>query len=254
MIDILIVSLSTAAAVLAVLAVSPFLLKRYGRKWRYWVWLLFAVRLIIPLRPELPSAPLEVPRYVPQISVSVSDEVAEPRPPERTERTADTPEPNGATESGADAGNVAFIIWAVGAAVFLGAHTASYALFMYRIKPRLVSEGENVYRCELIDSPALVGFTRPMILLPDTEYTDEEREMIIAHERAHFRRKDMWYKLILLIANSMHWFNPIVYLMARRANDDIEYTCDDAVLRGRDMEYRKKYSRVILKTMVRRRK
>ena len=80
MIDMLFVSLEVSLAVLAVLAVSPLLMRRYSRKWRYWVWLLFAVRLMIPYRLELPAAPVSV--SVPEIITvtTVTEEGAEPIP------------------------------------------------------------------------------------------------------------------------------------------------------------------------------
>ncbi|HIU56557.1 MAG TPA: hypothetical protein IAA61_01935 [Candidatus Ornithomonoglobus merdipullorum] len=253
MIDMLFVSLEVSLAVLAVLAVSPLLMRRYSRKWRYWVWLLFAVRLMIPYRLELPAAPVSV--SVPEIITvtTVTEEGAEPIPETAAEpgprdktgtvRTADE------TRRAIDVRSAGIFVWAAGAAAFFGVHTAAYMVFRRRVKPYLVHESEHVYRCARIESPVLVGFIKPMIILPEADYSDEEREIIVKHELTHWQRRDMWYKLVLLIANSVHWFNPIVYVMVRRANADLEYTCDDAVVRGSDAEYRKLYSMVILKTM-----
>ena len=73
--------------------------------------------------------------------------------------------------------------------------------------------------------------------------------MIIEHEKTHKRRGDLWYKLILLAARSIHWFNPLVYVMVNMAQRDLEYSCDYDVCREKDIEFRKKYSMVILKSM-----
>ncbi|MBO5430358.1 MAG: M56 family metallopeptidase, partial [Peptococcaceae bacterium] len=65
----------------------------------------------------------------------------------------------------------------------------------------------------------------------------------------HYKHHDLWYKLILLCANALHWFNPFVWLMNRQAGRDVEQVCDDYVVDGKDMEYRKAYSMTILNTM-----
>lgn len=103
--------------------------------------------------------------------------------------------------------------------------------------------------CREVEIPILIRFVKPRILLPMKEYTEEKLEMIILHEDAHKRRGDLWYKLILLLARSVHWFNPAVWVMVRTAKRDLEYSCDFAVCGKRDMEFRKKYSRTILKSV-----
>ena len=147
------------------------------------------------------------------------------------------------------------IIWAVGAAGFMLFHIIIYWRFKLTVRSRLRPEGDYkgvpVFRCGAIESPMLTGFFKPEILLPEIELTPEELNVVFAHEYTHFRRRDLWYKLLLLTANAAHWFNPLVYLMVRQANRDLEYSCDDAVTRGKDMEFRRLYSMTVLKTMKR---
>ena len=119
-----------------------------------------------------------------------------------------------------------------------------------QIKSELnIKRNVNLCKCSLINSPEFVGFVSPIILMPYTNYTDEELKLIYKHELTHFKRMDVWYKLILVIASVVHWFNPLVYLMRRYASKDIEYTCDDIVTKDLSLEQRKEYSKVILKTM-----
>ena len=119
-----------------------------------------------------------------------------------------------------------------------------------QIKSELnIKRNVNLCKCSLINSPVFVGFVSPIILMPYTNYADEELKLIYKHELTHFKRMDVWYKLILVIASVVHWFNPLVYLMRRYASKDIEYTCDDIVTKDLSLEQRKEYSRVILKTM-----
>lgn len=92
----------------------------------------------------------------------------------------------------------------------------------------------------------LFGMVRPTILLPDLDYPQNDLDMIIAHETVHYQRKDIWYKLVLLLATAIHWFNPVVYWMAYYANKDLEFSCDEIVVQNRDMDYKKAYSQSIL--------
>ena len=107
----------------------------------------------------------------------------------------------------------------------------------------------QLLECSKIASPMMIGFLKPMILIPNTDYSDNELSVILRHELTHYKRGDIWYKLLLVIANSIHWFNPLVYLMARQANRDLEYSCDDSVVKNSDINFRKGYSTAILKAM-----
>jgi beta-lactamase regulating signal transducer with metallopeptidase domain len=99
-------------------------------------------------------------------------------------------------------------------------------------------------------SPMMFGFWKPVLYLQNIDYSDiYSLEVILKHELVHHKRHDLWYKLILLIANAIHWFNPFVYVMMKAANDDIEFSCDDEVIKNTDIAFRKKYSEVILNSV-----
>lgn len=155
-------------------------------------------------------------------------------------------------------------IWAAGALVFALLHITGYLLLKRDIrryaKPIDNSTALDIYQRVLteakiqagrvsilaysgIQSPMMTGFIRPIILLPDTGYHDlNELELIIKHELAHFKRKDIWLKLLMACANAVHWFNPLVYLMVRESNRQIEIACDQDIVCGADMRLRKKGS------------
>ena len=73
----------------------------------------------------------------------------------------------------------------------------------------------------------IIGLFRPTLLLPHEGYQKIDLEVIIRHELVHFKRNDLWFKLLLVCANAVHWFNPVIYLMVREANRDIEISCDE---------------------------
>ena len=259
MIDILLISASVSAIIVIMLILTPLLKRRYSAKWRYVVWLLLAIRLVIPFRFELPIVPVRIPvtEIINTTDYTVHMPAMSGYEQEQPESAADTGSDNRAPEENEimdaaecmDFRTLALIIWAVGAAGFFMWHVIAYIVFLRKIRPYCKCIKPRIYRCSRLESPIMTGFFRPRILIPDTDYADKELEIIIRHEMTHYRRHDMWYKLILLIANAMHWFNPLVYIMVKCADRDIEYSCDDAVVKGQNAEFRKLYSKVILKTI-----
>lgn len=95
-------------------------------------------------------------------------------------------------------------------------------------------------------SPFILGIRNPNIVLPTSDYNILEFYYIAKHELNHYARKDLWYKAILLIANGIHWFNPVVWLMRKWADIDLEFACDENVMKGASFEERTQYSEVIM--------
>lgn len=98
----------------------------------------------------------------------------------------------------------------------------------------------------LAQSPTLVGFFRPTILLPSEQVPDSDARFILAHELTHFRRKDLWKKLLFLMVRCIHWFNPIVYLLNRDFSRWLETSCDEYVVSSLDHDQRKEYGRLLI--------
>ena len=235
--NIFLISLTVSPIIALGLALGGLLRRRYPSARLQLVWLLLAARLLIPFRLKLPQAPVEL----------------EILPPSGMAQAA-PPEISGAAETALSLWDVLPWVYAAGVAAVLLLHLGSYALFRLRVRWQLSPVEEKrphepaVYRCGCIASPVMLGFLHPAILLPQAEYSAEELEAVLTHERAHFRRGDVWCKLLLLLACAVHWFNPLVWLMSRRAAQDLEAACDEAVLRTRGPEYRKIYASAILKS------
>jgi len=92
----------------------------------------------------------------------------------------------------------------------------------------------------------LVGFFKPIIVLPDMKFSEKELDVILAHELTHFRRKDVLVKFIILLVNAAHWFNPAVYVLNKQINALCELSCDEKVVKGMDESNRKFYGEMIL--------
>ncbi|MFI3238798.1 MAG: M56 family metallopeptidase [Lachnospiraceae bacterium] len=100
-----------------------------------------------------------------------------------------------------------------------------------------------------ITSPMLIGYIKPVILLPDTNIGDAELELILRHELQHHKCKDVWYKLFIVVISDLYWFNPVLRLMKLRAFQDVEYVCDDRVMKCLAVDEKKQYATMILKGM-----
>ena len=85
-----------------------------------------------------------------------------------------------------------------------------------------------------------LGLLRPVIVLPP-EVPEADLPLILRHELCHIRRRDLWYKGVMLLANAVHWFNPLVWRMAGQAGRDLELYCDEAVVEGQDSGFRRRY-------------
>ena len=250
--DILMISISVSVVIALLLLLSPLMNRRYSAQWRCWIWLVLAIRLCIPCRVILPITPEKIPtisnvialptQQISDTAVSQTEHIQ--KRDVQQERAAGTDK-----MQAVETQNILFAVWAVGAVLFFAIHIGSYIVFWRRVQPFCRQIEENMYRCNRIAGPMMIGFFRPVILLPEIDYSAQEEDIIVTHEMAHFKRHDLWYKLVLLLANAMHWFNPFVYKMVRCASRDLECACDDDVIRGKDITFRKYYSMVIWKTM-----
>ena len=264
---ILEITISMSVVIMIIFLLMPVINKRYSAKWRYFIWLFIALRLVIPFNITLPKAPVVVNQPTESSIVLRTDSnfpVAVMEGKEYKELG------NKSTDSANYAPIITVnqllqYIWISGVVIFILYNLVNYWIFKIRVKKYCekadasgveevskllkIKRIPKVATCEKVLSPMLIGFIRPIVILPEIAYSDEEIKVILKHELTHYKRHDLWYKLLLICANGIHWFNPIIYFMVRQANRDLEYSCDDAVVGNEDMKYRKAYSKTILKSM-----
>lgn len=96
------------------------------------------------------------------------------------------------------------------------------------------------------DSPMLVGFFNPTVILSEVSATDEGLYRIITHELTHYRRGDLWIKLLCAVAESVYWFNPFVRIITAKCVGEMELSCDEATLAGLCDEDRISYGEAVL--------
>ncbi|MBP1906976.1 beta-lactamase regulating signal transducer with metallopeptidase domain [Paenibacillus turicensis] len=146
---------------------------------------------------------------------------------------------------------IATIIWASGAIVYLLLNVLKYRMFKRSLLRESWESKMGNYPVKVMISPKattpmLVGIWRPVVILPNTQLGEKELSMIMSHELTHLQRGDLIVKLLLLIANTIYWFNPIVYILNRQLNVLCELSCDEKVVRKMDMDNRRLYGKTLL--------
>lgn len=158
------------------------------------------------------------------------------------------------------------LIWLVGAMVFAGWHFYCFRRFGRRLLENSISIPEDTTAALLssrkaalgvhgdvklmlnhkITSPMLVGLRRPMILLPASGISEIDLKLVLTHELMHLKRKDLWVKVLALIAGTLHWFNPFVHVLRKDISIWGELSCDEALASDMSHEERKHYGEAIL--------
>ncbi|MCL1852058.1 MAG: M56 family metallopeptidase [Peptococcaceae bacterium] len=303
------VSLIAGVLTALIVAAAAWMNRRYSPRWRYWVWLFFAIWLVIPVTLPVSKAPLafSVPDIVvigtsptasqdiigqsgggsselwtqSQRSRTATDPAADPSadPSAALVSTpATTPAADPATGaaaaspdslSGLTLMDLLVMVWLLGVVAFLlvGGIKALWFRVSLRRMWRPCGSAEvarsvrrtmeemafypdmRIMICQGIRSPFVTGLIRPALVLPGETYDPCLLGHVIHHEMTHCRRRDLWYKLIINLANAVHWFNPLVWVMNRAGDRDLELVCDELVTRGQDRTRRREYSESILLTL-----
>lgn len=162
------------------------------------------------------------------------------------------------------------IVWGLGVTVFGAWYVYCYVKFAKEIKETSLpvsvnSEAYQLLQLKLrkmnikgsvklaynnrITSPVLVGLIKPTILLPIKKMSTIELDMAICHELIHFKRKDLWTKMLVLVASTLHWFNPFIHMLRKEIHVWSELSCDEEVVSDMSHIERKRYGEMILNMM-----
>lgn len=152
-------------------------------------------------------------------------------------------------DSGSHVMNILGTIWITGVIIMLLYSFVSYYR-LYRITGASVRLRENIFRCDLIDTPFILGIVRPRICLP-SGMEGEQMEYVVAHERAHLERRDHWWKPAGFLLLSVYWFQPLCWAAYILLCRDIELACDEKVIRTLGGESKKAYAEALLSCSVR---
>lgn len=140
--------------------------------------------------------------------------------------------------------------WLAGCAAMLGYGLVSWIRLRRRVATATLLE-KGIRQSEQIDSPFVMGLVRPTIYLP-YHLQEPDRSCVIAHEKAHIRRLDHWWKPIGFLLLSVYWFAPLLWVAYWMLCRDIELACDEKVVRNMERDDRRIYAAALLHGCVRR--
>ena len=135
-------------------------------------------------------------------------------------------------------------VWLAGMAAMLLYAVIATLRLKWRVRESVRLWGD-LYQCDRIDTPFILGVVRPRIYLP-TSLSHTDAISVVAHERAHLRRRDHWWKPLGFVLLAVYWFNPLLWMGYILLCRDIEAACDEKVIRDMDVAQRKAYSETIL--------
>ena len=147
--------------------------------------------------------------------------------------------------------SVLAVTWAIGAAGLLAYTVVSYWLLRRKVDTAVLLR-DNIFQSENVGSPFVLGIIRPKIYLP-FKIDRQDIDHVIAHERAHIRRRDHWWKPLGFLLLAVYWFNPLTWLAYVLLCRDIELACDEKVIKELGNEQRADYTQALLACSVNRR-
>ena len=143
------------------------------------------------------------------------------------------------------------ILWLAGVILFAG-----YAVYSYARVRRQVAEAmwlrENLWICDEVKSPFILGLRKPKIYL-SSSMDEAQYPYVIAHEQAHLKRGDQWWKPLGFLILAIHWFHPFAWVAYLLFCNDLELACDESAVKKLNPQERKDYSYALLSCSMQRR-
>lgn len=240
--SVLEISWQAGLIALAVMAVRP-LLRRAPRRAVCMLWLLVALRLLLPARLTVESpVSLQQPESPPiqaYQELRQQEKVYVSTPPEQRPEMAEP-----AAAQGFALLDQLPAIWLTG----VGCMALYMALSLLRMRWRLRAAPriqDNVYRCTDWSTPFVLGVLAPRIYVPET-VSEQDFPQVLAHERCHIRRWDHVWKPLAFLLLAVNWFNPVLWAAYVLLGRDMESACDEMVLKNATPSQRAAYSRALV--------
>ena len=262
-------SATVSAVLLPLLLATRWLQSRVKAKSLYILWLLLAVRLVVPVEITLPkpAVTVQVPQYevtiptnrpseeLPNDQLSPVEPNVEPSLPQMEQ------EPDLTAQSEVPVAVVLGTLWLTGVFAIALIQISSYlvtrrALLRWArpVSPETREQIQylalrlglkrtfQVRRSDRVRTAMVLGVLRPVLLLPQEECDP----LVVLHELNHLRRRDLEYKGLMMAACWLHWFNPLVWWMSRVAGRNLELCCDEDVAGKENSAFRHRYGRLLL--------
>ena len=251
-------SFKASVVVLVVIALR-FLLKKAPKWIHCLLWGMVAIRLICPSSIDSPASFFNLVHSKPVAygqgeysqntveSEKVNTTFEVPLPPEETSETIITEEQH---KSGGYLPTLT-VIWLIGVGAMIVYAVCSYTGIKRKVRLSINTE-QNVFLCDDINTPFILGIISPRIYVPSS-LTGTVYDNVLAHERAHIRRLDHWWKPMAFLLLSVYWLNPFMWLGYILFCKDIELACDEKVIHGMDKAEIASYSSTLLECSMKKR-
>ena len=242
-------SLTAGWIVLAVL-VLRLLLKKAPRAYTCALWGIVGLRLVWPFSIESGLSLIPSPEVIPQSQLYDATPQVQTGIPSLNSAVNPVFSQTFAPEVGASVNPLQVVLsvagwaWVIGMAAMVIYSLVSYLRLRRQVCAAVRQEG-NVYLCDDVASPFILGIFRPKIYLP-SDMPQEQIACVLAHERAHLKRKDHWLKPLGFALLTVHWFHPLLWLAYILLCRDIEFACDEKVIADMDAEEKAHYSETLL--------
>lgn len=239
------ISIACSCLIVAVLVIR-LCLRRAPKAMTCVLWLMVFLRLAVPvhfesalsLRPHLPIVSEKSTGFFLEGALMPESQIPDFLPRERLVFSF------GDWSARVDYVQLAAWIWIVVAIFFFLYAAVSYIVLRRRLRGAILLR-KRVYRSEKLDGGFLLGYLNPCVYLP-TGLDKEIESAIIAHEEAHRQRGDNWLKLFAFLCVAMHWYNPLVWVAYSLLCNDIEFACDERVIKNMSVDARRTYSSALL--------
>lgn len=256
--------LSVAGSFLAgvLLALKKWTGKHFSPTWQYVLWIGVLLVMVVPVSVKVPALvqPLQEKQTVQTASPTATELIVreQPAPVDTVEAPAGEILPF--TEETAlppiPWWDVLAVIWVLGALGSLGYRLTGYFRFRRHIRRtgtpmELAGVPKRLRVCKTTAavSPMVMGIFRPVLILPETALTESRLPYVLRHELVHYRRGDIVWRWLAVLATSIHWFNPMAYVAAAQMQEACEISCDWCVVRSMEQAKRNDYMRVILELL-----
>lgn len=250
-------SIAASFMILAVVLLRA-LFKKAPKALRPVLWALVGIRLICPFSFEsalslipsaqtIPDSVLSEPSFSVQTGFEGVDTRVNAELASRYYEGVTVP-----TNTGLHITSLLAVIWVIGI-LALAIYAAVSFVRLRRQTAESIKYAENIYLCDRIPSPFILGIVKPHIFLPSS-INEADIPYVLAHEQAHLKRRDHLWKPLGFVLLSIYWFNPLIWVAYILLCRDIELACDEKVIKSMGTECKKPYADALINCSVSQRK
>lgn len=280
----LILSLSLSASVLAILlfAIKPLIRNKFPKSIQYYIWMVVLLRLVLPFSFE--SSIMNKLFYSGEATLTAASpaaiqptggiyyNISDTSMSFDTSMSLDIKEriANGVYDGDIDHSRYfmdlfirySLYLWILGVIFSFAINLVGYIRFLKHLKQgnKAATDEENrilagllngrsnvrLVRNHFVNTPMLIGIIGPYIIIPDINFSEKQLKNILLHEITHLKHFDIAVKWLMMIASSIHWFNPLVYFIKKEVSYACELACDEAVIKNLSLAERQDYGDTLI--------